>query len=188
MVDLPERGYTMALPLLLAPLLAKGLGLVGNAALALGTDWIEEKTGVDLGKANLSDEEFVRLEEFQMRHEEELLKIQQEDDRLAQEYDKMFLEDVQSARNVQTTALAQEDIFSKRFLYWYTLFWTFAAVAYIGGITFYPIPETQTRFADVILGFLLGTVIAQIINFFYGSSKGSADKNAMLQKELEKKQ
>ena len=38
----------MPIPALLAPLLAQGLSLIGNAVMAKGKDWVEEKTGVRL--------------------------------------------------------------------------------------------------------------------------------------------
>jgi ABC-type nitrate/sulfonate/bicarbonate transport system permease component len=37
-------------------------------------------------------------------------------------------------------------------------------------------PKENTHFAEIILGFLLGTAVATIISFFYGSSKSSKDK------------
>jgi hypothetical protein len=46
----------------------------------------------------------------------------------------------------------------------------FFAACYIVFITWMPIPENNIRFADTILGFLLGTVITTVINFFFGSS------------------
>jgi hypothetical protein len=36
------------------------------------------------------------------------------------------------------------------------------------------------RFADTILGFLLGSVVATIINFYFGSSAGSKAKTEEL--------
>jgi multisubunit Na+/H+ antiporter MnhE subunit len=53
-------------------------------------------------------------------------------------------------------------------------------MGYIFAITFYAIPADSVRFADTILGFLLGTVIAVLIQFFYGSSAGSSKKTDML--------
>lgn len=58
--------------------------------------------------------------------------------------------------------------------------WTTFAIVYILFITFHDIPENNIRFADTILGFLLGTVVATIINFFFGSSKGSEEKTQIL--------
>jgi hypothetical protein len=99
---------------------------------------------------------------------------------LALEYAKMDLENVKDARAMQTAALAQSDIFSKRFVYYFASFWSFCSVLYIGFITFANIPAANVRFADTILGFLLGTVVATILNFFYGTSKSSQDKTDKL--------
>lgn len=74
------------------------------------------------------------------------------------------------ARIMQEAALQQNDVFSKRFVYYLSAFWSLFAVVYILWITFAPIPEENVRFADTILGFLLGTVVSTIINFFLGSS------------------
>jgi len=74
------------------------------------------------------------------------------------------------ARAMQEAALQQADIFSRRFVYYLSAFWSLFAVVYILWITFASIPEENVRFADTILGFLLGTVVSTIINFFLGSS------------------
>jgi hypothetical protein len=96
------------------------------------------------------------------------------------EYAKMHLENVKDARGMQTAALAQSDVFSKRFVYYFASFWSVCAVVYIGFITFSVIPAANVRFADTILGFLLGTVVATLLNFFYGTSKSSQDKTDKL--------
>ena len=96
------------------------------------------------------------------------------------EYAKMHLENVKDARAMQAAALNQSDVFSKRFVYYFASFWSICAVVYIGFITFAPIPVANIRFADTILGFLLGTVVATILNFFYGTSKSSQDKTDKL--------
>ena len=95
---------------------------------------------------------------------------------LALEYAKMDLENVKDARAMQTAALGQSDVFSKRFIYYFAAFWSVCSVVYIAFITFATIPAPNIRFADTILGFLLGTVVATILNFFYGTSKSSQDK------------
>ena len=83
---------------------------------------------------------------------------------------KAVLADRADARAMQTAALNQSDVFSKRFVYYLAAFWSTFAVVYIACVTFLDIPEENVRFADTILGFLLGTVIATIMNFFLGAS------------------
>ena len=85
-----------------------------------------------------------------------------------------------NARAMQQAALSQDDLFSKRFLYWFAAAWSLFAMGYIVLITVAPIAETNLRFADTILGFLLGTIVAAIIQFFYGSSRSSQGKDSMV--------
>ena len=86
------------------------------------------------------------------------------------------------ARSMQVAALQQSDVFSKRFTMYLTAFWSLCAAVYIGFITFSIIPEPNVRFADTILGFILGTVIATMLNFWFGSSIGSKEKGEALRK------
>jgi hypothetical protein len=58
-----------------------------------------------------------------------------------------------------------------------TVFWSVSAVVYVGFITFGVIPDKNVRFADTILGFILGTVVATMLNFWFGSSIGSKEKD-----------
>lgn len=88
----------------------------------------------------------------------------------------------ENARAMQIAALAQSDVFSKRFTMYLTTFWSLAAGAYIGFITFSIIPEQNVRFADTILGFILGTVVATMLNFWFGSSIGSKEKAEALKR------
>jgi len=99
---------------------------------------------------------------------------------LDMEYAKLHLENVKGARDMQNNALNQSDVFSKRFVYYFAAFWSVFAVVYISAITFATIPKDNVRFADTIIGFLLGTVVATILNFFYGTSKSSQDKTDKL--------
>jgi hypothetical protein len=69
------------------------------------------------------------------------------------------------------------DVWVKRFPIVLASYWSVAATVYIGLITFSTIPAPNLRFADTILGFVLGTVVATIINFFLGSSAGSKEKD-----------
>ncbi|WP_067517875.1 hypothetical protein [Endozoicomonas ascidiicola] len=83
----------------------------------------------------------------------------------------LALADRADARAMQTVALKQADPVAKQFIYWFAWYWSIATSAYVGCITFLDIPEPNLRFADVVLGFLLGTIIATILQFFYGAAE-----------------
>lgn len=86
------------------------------------------------------------------------------------EFARLSQQNTDGARELQIAALQQNDNFSKRFVYYLSAFWSIFAVVYIVWITFFTIPADNVRFADTILGFLLGTVVSTIINYFLGSS------------------
>jgi hypothetical protein len=158
----------MALPLIALPFIKQGLNLVGSAVLSKGKQYIEDKTGLDLSEPeNLSPEAIERLRVFEKEHAHKLLEL--------------INEDLNSARQLQKVALEQADLFSKRFVYYFAAFWSFFATGYISFITFGSVPMDNVRFADTVLGFLLGTIIATIIAFFYGSSSSSRAKDHMLE-------
>ena len=94
------------------------------------------------------------------------------------EYAKLAQENTANARAMQIAALQQADAFSKRFVAYLSAFWSIMAVTYIGFVTFTAIPESNVRFVDTILGFLLGTVVATVLNFWLGSSAGSRAKDS----------
>ena len=78
------------------------------------------------------------------------------------------LENVKDARDMQKEALKQNDVFSKRFLYYLSTFWSLIAASYFFFATFTPV--LNDKIADIILGFLLGSVVGVMMNFFYGDS------------------
>ena len=89
-----------------------------------------------------------------------------------------------NARAMQMAALQQDDVFSKRFVMYFAIGWSLLSATYIGFITFGYIPTQNVRFADTILGFVLGTLVSTIINFFYGSAHGSTDKQETLKEVI----
>lgn len=154
---------------IVSSLLQNNLPKVAQAVVDKGLDYVQEKTGIEL-KPDMSQEEVKALREVAQKHEE--FKIEQANKNTA------------DARAMQVAALNQDDKFSKRFVMYLATFWSLTAVAYIFLITFTNIPEINIRFADTILGFLLGTVVATILNFFLGSSAGSKEKTEALAAEL----
>lgn len=156
---------------ILSTLLANNLPKVAQAVVDKGLDYVQEKTGVEL-KPDMTPQEVAALREAAQRHEE--FRIEQDNRNTA------------DARDLQKEALKQDDLLSKRFVYFLAAFWSTFSAVYIGFITFGTIPEANVRFADTILGFLLGTMLGMILNFFFGSSSGSARKNTMLEDVLAK--
>jgi hypothetical protein len=92
--------------------------------------------------------------------------------------------DRDSARQMQIVAMQQEDLYAKHFIYNYAWFWSVGTTIYFFSVTFLQMPDGGRDFANIILGFLLGTAVATIISFFYGSSKSSKDKTDAMVREL----
>lgn len=140
-----------------APSILDAVGdLTGIEALNKISDLID-------GEPNLSAEEKIKVQE--------IIKLEKE----------AYYKDLESARNMQVAALQQDDLFSKRYVYYLATFWSIAGVALIFFLIFGNIPQENIRFADTILGFMLGTIVGQIITFFFGSSKGSSDKQKVIE-------
>ena len=156
---------------IVSSLIQNNLPKVAQAVVDKGLDYVQEKTGIEI-KPDMNPAEVNALREAAQKHEE--FKIEQANKNTA------------DARAMQVAALQQDDKFSKRFVLYLATFWSLTAVVYIFLITFTNIPELNIRFADTILGFLLGTVVATILNFFLGSSAGSKEKTEALAAELKK--
>ena len=150
-----------------------GIGFIDDLITDIGMPLVKKGvkalTGIDLESKELTAEDKQKIMDSQI----EIMKI---------DFEKMKLEyqNTNDARDMQKVALQQDDTFSKRYVYYLATFWSFVAVGYIFLITFLTIPEANVRFADTTLGFLLGTIVSTIINYFFGSSKSSSDKNQLL--------
>lgn len=70
-----------ALAAIVQPLLANGLGLVANAVMAKGQQFVEQKLGVKLAP-NMSPEQIAQIKVAEMEHEEELLRLRIEENKL----------------------------------------------------------------------------------------------------------
>lgn len=154
---------------ILSSLISGGLPSVAKTVLEKGQDYVEEKLGVSL-KPEMTQEELQKISEAAMKHEEFII---------SEGY-----KDIADARDMQKEALKQEDVWSKRFIYIFAGVWSIFAMVFIFAITFGQVPEASVRFVDLVLGFLLGTVISTIIQFFFGSSISSRKKTDQTIEEL----
>lgn len=74
----------------------------------------------------------------------------------------------------------------KKFLRDFARLIVLICLLYFFAVTFIEIPESAGRYADIILGALIGSGFTAILTFFYGSSEGSSDKNETIQKMIDK--
>ena len=158
-------------------LAGKGLDLLSSAidgGADKAAEYIEEKTGIKMDGSKLSDEQVAELKKFEMTNKVELEKLalanKQEDNRSTETVMKIQADEYANTRNMQIENLKQDDKFSKRFVYYFALFWSTFAVMYLIGITFAEIPKENIRFADTVVGFTLATIVGTLIGFFYGNS------------------
>lgn len=169
------------------------IGLAGTIAQATGLDrYIGAKLGGDAGAevasrivdaaqvvtgASTPDEAIAAINKDASLLAELKLKILDMENQEAER----ILADRKDARAMQVAALQQDDPFAKRFVYYFASVWSVFTMIYILVITLGTIPPDNQRFADTILGFMLGTLIATIINFFFGSSRQSHLKDGIVE-------
>lgn len=95
--------------------------------------------------------------------------------RSEKEFEAAVFADRDSARKMQIAALQQDDVFSKRFIYYFAMGWSAFSMIFFMWASFGQV--ANQRIADTVLGFLLGTAIAGIFQFFYGSTSRSHKKD-----------
>ena len=171
---------------LVTALLGKGLNLVANAVMAKGQSWVENKLGVEL-KPDMTSEDFTKLKIAEMEHEEELLKLKLENNKLdLQELD-MRLKDTDSARKREMEIATSEKAPLLNKIVTPVLALGVVALTFIlfGFLMFDTSPVEPSR--KDILVYVLGALTAistQVISYYFGSSIGSKDKSAQLDKVL----
>jgi hypothetical protein len=154
-------------------------GLLGGPAGAAMGSIIAKEFGCDNTPdaihAAITNNPDAALKLAQLESDERTKKLQfeYEGKKLIAESERANLATITGAQDMQKEALKQEDNFSKRFIYWLAIGWSVFSFGYIIAITFFNIPQPNLRFADTILGFLLGTAMSGILQFFFGSSVGS---------------
>jgi hypothetical protein len=175
-----------ALQAIITPLLGNGLNLVANAVLAKGKKVVEEKLGVEL-KPDMSPEDLARVQIAQMEHEEELLKLRLEEDKLDLAELEMRLKDTNDAR-VRETQIVTSDkapLLNK-------LITPILALGLLGitftlfGIVLFqasPIDPSRKDILIYILG-VLSAVATQVVSYYFGSSQSSKDKTDALKEAI----
>lgn len=161
----------MPIPALLAPLIgtlvANGLNILAGAVTAKGKEFVEEKLGVDIETAALSQDGIVKLKELEIGHEEFLINA-------AMEEGKRDLENTKSAREANAVIQASENAspMAKNMPYYLDMLIVAGTLLLAYMIFFVGIPPENKDIAFAAFGSLV-TMCGTIINFHRGSSAGS---------------
>ena len=113
--------------------------------------------------------------------DKERLAAENEAKRIDADVEKSYLSDKDSARKMQVASLAQDDVFSKRFVYYFSAGWSVFAMFFMAMVTMADIPKENISNVNIILGFLLGTAVASIFSFFLGTTQASKNKDSTIQ-------
>lgn len=176
----------IGLEAILKPLLGAGLNLAANAVKAKGKDWVEKKLGVEL-KPDMSSEDLAKVQIAQMEHEEELLRIRLEDEKLDLVELELRLKDTDSAREreVQISTSEKAPLLNKIVTPVLALSLLLATFVLFGIVMFDndPIEPTRKDILIYILG-VLSTISTQVIAYYFGSSQGSRDKSDQIKEMM----
>jgi len=171
-----------ALASILTPLLGSGLNLVANAVLAKGKDYVEQRLGVTL-KPDMSSEDLAKIQIAQMEHEEELLKLRLEEDKLDLAELELRLKDTDSARDreVQISTSDKAPLLNKIVTPVLALSILLLTFALFGVVMFNDTPVEASR-KDILIYILgvLSAIASQIVSYYFGSSAGSKEKTDAL--------
>jgi hypothetical protein len=145
-------------------LIQNNMHKVADAVIDKGLDYVQDKMGIQLKpEGEATKEDYAKWSAEAAKHEEFMAEID--------------LKNMQGARDMQLKAMDSDDPLVRRFVYFFIAGWSVLSATYIGFITFGEIPESNIRFADTILGFVLGTMVASMFQFLLGSSLGSRSKD-----------
>jgi hypothetical protein len=175
-----------ALAAILTPLLGNGLNLVANAVMAKGKDFVEKKLGVEL-KPDMSPEDLARVQIAQMQHEEELMRLRIEDDKLDLAELQMLLKDTNDARQreVQIANSDKAPLLNKIVTPVLALSILLLTFVLFGVVMFNDTPVEASR-KDILIYILgvLSAIASQIVSYYFGSSQGSKDKSDALKEAI----
>jgi len=151
-------------------------------------EMIKDETGIDvddIAENKLTDEQWGKLKEFELKNQENLLAYLQTAGAQNIELEQIHQKDREGARGMQTKAIESEDPFIRRFIYFYALLITVLTFSFIFWAAFlheYKPDDNSVRIIDTVLGFLLGVSLSAIIQFFFGSSQGSTSKQGQIER------
>ena len=156
---------------LLSMLASNGLNLLSGAVQAKGKEFIEEKIGMKIPD-NPSAEDLTKLRLAEMEHEETLLELSIEKQKVDIEAEKIYLADLDSARGLGKSLAVSESWLNRNIVP------AMAIVAVIGGILMIVLsPESDVRMAGL-------SVVMMPLAYYFGTSQGSKQKQDQINRML----
>ena len=145
-------------------LISNGMHKVADAVIEKGVDAVQDKLGIELKPEGQADAAYNdKLKAEAMKHEEFMAELDEKSR--------------QRATDMQMAAMKSDDPLVRRFIYYFIAVWSVFAIAFIPSLIWAPIPESGTRYADTILGYVMGTIVTSMFAFLLGSSQGSRMKD-----------
>lgn len=145
-------------------LISNGLPKVADAVMEKGVDYVQQKMGIELKPEHeATKDDYAKLQAESMKHEEFIAELDEKSR--------------QRATDMQLKAMESDDPLVRRFIYFFIGFWSIFAAAFIPSLIWVPIGESNMRFADTVLGYVMGTMVTSMFAFLLGSSQGSRMKD-----------
>jgi hypothetical protein len=153
-----------AIASIVSGLISNGLPKVADAVMEKGVDYVQQKMGIELKPEHeATKDDYAKLQAEAMKHEEFMAELDEKSR--------------QRATDMQLKAMESDDPLVRRFIYFFIGFWSIFAAAFIPSLIWVPIGESNMRFADTVLGYVMGTMVTSMFAFLLGSSQGSRMKD-----------
>lgn len=156
---------------LISLLLSQGLGLVANAALVKGKEWVQKETGINLDAGELTPEKLSGLKQYQLENEPELRRLQVEDNRIAAQVrmaeldaDKSFQAEAQATARVESQS-ADEYVRRTRPSLARKSFYAGAVYAVVTGAVFPVVNALASAKLPGLDAYILGALYAPCLTF-----------------------
>jgi hypothetical protein len=167
------------------PLLATALtGGAGGTVLSLVTDVLgikhKDASALETELKNNPDA-FIKLKELEQNHKEELQRLALEMARVNLQTEQAYLNDKDSARNRE---LEITKATGRRYLNLYVLAWTVVAAFFIltAVLIYNPLQAEAVGYINQLFG-AMATGFGLVLSYFFGSCRGSANKQAMMHQQ-----
>jgi len=138
-------------------------------------------------KPDMSPEDLVKVQIAQMEHEEELLKLRLEEDKLGLVELELRLKDTDSARDreVQISTSDKAPLLNKIVTPVLALSILLLTFALFGVVMFNDTPIEASR-KDILIYILgvLSAIASQIVSYYFGSSAGSKEKTEAMKEAM----